>query len=413
MRQMNLTEATLLALQGKLKLTESTNKDSLWNDFVDFVKSKVEQLQDELQGEPLESDTFESTCKTIATDFAQENGLSYDEVLQDKYTDYISEQLEQNFEILDESKELKTESIEVETDNTEVTVDDTSTVVETPEETITVEKKNTECIDCEQPTEVIEVPKETVVEPVDQEITVTDVDTTPENTDSTDINNDVEDTPVADNTEETTSEETVEEPVEDEDLDESKEIKTENFDTFDELQQAVKNSGGLYGFIYNEFGNISKELLKEIALNAVYELSNDELILSDLKERLYEAKDCENCGNENKDQCVETVDRKSFEIRLKEYFTSKDQNIKDVKVEKILKNNKALKLECNFIDLQDNSTNRTIIVDKLTEGKYFTKYKLRMDKTKITESKEDTQSLNITTFKNTKRNNVLHCADVF
>lgn len=405
MRQMNLTEATLLALQGKLKLTESTDKDSLWNDFVDFVKSKVEELQDELQGEPLESDAFESTCKTIATDFAQENGLSYNEVLQDKYTDYISEQLEQNFEILNESKELKTESIEVETDNTEVIVDDTSTVVETPEETITVEKKNTECIDCEQPTEVIEVPEETVEEPTDQEITVTDVDTTPENTDSTDINIDAEDTAVSDNSEEVEDEEdeTVEECVN----------LTENFDTFDELQQAVKNSGGLYGFIYNEFGNISKELLKEIALNAVYELSNDELILSDLKERLYEAKDCKNCEDENKDQCVETVNRKSFEIRLKEYFTSKDQNIKDVKVEKILKNNKALKLECNFIDSQDNSTNRIIIVDKLTEGKYFTKYKLRMDKTKITESKEDTQSLNITTFKNTKRNNVLHCADVF
>lgn len=407
MRQMNLTEATLLALQGKLKLTESTDKNSLWNDFVDFVKSKVEELQDELQGEPLDSNTFESTCKTIATDFAQENGLSYEEVLQDKYTDYISEQLEQNFEILNESKELKTESIEVETDNTEVTVDDTSTVVETPEETITVEKKDTECVDCETPVEteeVIEIP-ETVEEPVDQEITVTDVDTTPEDTDSTDINNDVEDTPVADNTEEVEDEE-------DETVEESVNL-TENFDTFDELQQAVKNSGGLYGFIYNEFGNMSKELLKEIALNAVYELSNDELILSDLKERLYEAKDCENCEDENKDKCVETVNRKSFEIRLKEYFTSKDQNIKDVKVEKILKNNKALKLECNFIDLQDNSTNRVIIVDKLTEGKYFTKYKLRIDKTKITESKEDTQSLNITTFKNTKRNNVLHCADVF
>lgn len=400
MRTMNLTEATLLALQGKLKLTES-NDNSLWDDFVDFVNAKIEELQNELQNEPLNSDTFESTCETIATDFAQENGLSYDEVLQDKYTDYISEQLELNFEVLDESKKVKTESVEVETDNVEVNVNEDSTVVETPEETITVEKKNTECVDCEEPTEVIEVPEETVVEPVDQEITVTDVDATPESTDSTEV----EEVPENAETEEV-------EDVEDETVEESANL-TENFNTFDELQQAVKNSGGLYGFIYNEFGNISKELLKEIALNAIYELDNDELILSDLKERLYEAKDCKNCKDENKDQCVETVNRKSFEIRLKEYFTSKNRSIKDVKVEKILKNNKALKLECNFVDLQDNSTNNTIIMDKLTEGKYFTKYKLRTDKTKITESKEDTQSLNITTFKNTKRNNVLHCADVF
>ena len=161
---------------------------------------------------------------------------------------------------LTEEKEIKNESIEVETDNTEVTVNDDSTVVETPEETITVEKKDTECIDCETPVEseeVIEVP-ETTEEPVEPE----------------------EELPVE-----------TEEPVEDEDLDESKEIKTEDYNTFEDFESAVKANDGLYNFLYNEYNNISREFLLEIALNAIYEAQNDEKIIADIKERMFESKE--------------------------------------------------------------------------------------------------------------------------
>ena len=299
---------------------------------------------------------------------------------------------------LTEEKEIKNESIEVETDNTEVTVNDDITVVETPEETITVEKKDTECVDCETPVEseeVIEVP-ETVEEPV-------------------------EELPVeTEEPEETTSEETVEEPVEDEDLDESKEIKTEDYNTFEDFESAVKNSGGLYGFIYNEFGNISKELLKEITLNAIYEAQNDEKIIADIKERMFESKEVkeessneliekskENIKNkikekmENKEQCdcekeevkeeCNDIDNNiqktnyrfnesSFTKFISHNLSKKDENFESFKINKFLINENKLKIEGTQTNKDKTTNNITFKFNKIQENKARTKYELETDK---------------------------------
>ena len=273
---------------------------------------------------------------------------------------------------LTEEKEIKNESIEIETDNTEVTVNDDSTVVETPEETITVEKKDTECVDCETPVEseeVIEVP-ETVEEPVEE---------LPIETEE----------PV-----ETTSEEVAEEPVEeietseDEDLDESKEIKTEDYNTFEDFNSAVKANGGLYNFVANVASRISPYLMKEIALNAIYAAQNDEKIIADIKERVFESKEIkeessnelikkskENIKNkikekmENKEQCdcekeevkeeCNDIDNNvqktnyrfnesSFTKFISHNLSKKDENFESFKINKFLINENKLKIEDNI-----------------------------------------------------------------
>ena len=299
---------------------------------------------------------------------------------------------------LTEEKEIKNESIEIETDNTEVTVNDDSTVVETPEETITVEKKDTECVDCETPVEseeVIEVP-ETVEEPVEE---------LPIETEE----------PV-----ETTSEETVEEPVENEDLDESKEIKTEDYNTFEDFNSAVKANGGLYNFVANVASRISPYLMKEIALNAIYAAQNDEKIIADIKERVFESKEIkeessneliekskENIKNkikekmENKEQCdcekeeikeeCNDIDNNvqktnyrfnesSFTKFISHNLSKKDENFESFKINKFLINENKLKIEGTQTNKDKTTNNITFKFNKIQENKARTKYELETDK---------------------------------
>ena len=299
---------------------------------------------------------------------------------------------------LTEEKEIKNESIEIETDNTEVTVNDDSTVVETPEETITVEKKDTECVDCETPVEseeVIEVP-ETVEEPVEE---------LPIETEE----------PV-----ETTSEETVEEPVENEDLDESKEIKTEDYNTFEDFNSAVKANGGLYNFVANVASRISPYLMKEIALNAIYAAQNDEKIIADIKERVFESKEIkeessneliekskENIKNkikekmENKEQCdcekeeikeeCNDIDNNvqktnyrfnesSFTKFISHNLSKKDENFESFKIKKFLINENKLKIEGTQTNKDKTTNNITFKFNKIQENKARTKYELETDK---------------------------------
>lgn len=56
---------------------------------------------------------------------------------------------------------------------------------------------------------------------------------------------------------------------------------------FAELKSKIEKTG-LYDFIANNYTNMDLDLLKEIALNAVYELNNDEAVLEDIKERMFE-----------------------------------------------------------------------------------------------------------------------------
>lgn len=73
-------------------------------------------------------------------------------------------------------------------------------------------------------------------------------------------------------------------------LTEKETLKEEDFDTFDtfeEFEAALKHAGGLYGLVGDKAHHMSTELLKEIALNAIYHANADEAIVNDLKERYY------------------------------------------------------------------------------------------------------------------------------
>lgn len=59
-------------------------------------------------------------------------------------------------------------------------------------------------------------------------------------------------------------------------------------ETFDEFQSEVEKYGGLYGFVAEKYYTMPTTLLKEIALNALYELNNDTKVIEDVKERIYD-----------------------------------------------------------------------------------------------------------------------------
>ena len=67
-----------------------------------------------------------------------------------------------------------------------------------------------------------------------------------------------------------------------------KEDSNNLYSTFEEFENEVKQQGGLYGFIGEKYYSMDIELLKEIALNAVYELNDDSKVLADIKERVFD-----------------------------------------------------------------------------------------------------------------------------
>lgn len=71
-------------------------------------------------------------------------------------------------------------------------------------------------------------------------------------------------------------------------LQESKEVE--------KIEEAISSAdqlvaGKLYDFVANNYTSMDLELLKEIALNAIYELNDDAKIIADIKERMMESKE--------------------------------------------------------------------------------------------------------------------------
>lgn len=73
-------------------------------------------------------------------------------------------------------------------------------------------------------------------------------------------------------------------------INESEDCIKEDEEVVDELTEfktKVQEAGGLYGYVSNNYTSMSQELLKEIALNALYELNNDEVVIKDVTERYF------------------------------------------------------------------------------------------------------------------------------
>lgn len=213
------------------------------------------------------------------------------------------------------------EDVEIETDQVEVTVGDDKTVIDTEDSTVTVEKNNETSTE-EEPVEV-----ETSEEIVSDE----------------NIETNTEDSAIEDTeTEEDEGEDSEEE------LDESKKLNEGSYDNFEDFQNEVKSIGSLYDYVYRNYYQMPLDFLKEIALNAIYEANNDEAIISDMKERVFESKsvteECDNCDDTEKETFK--YSSKTFNEAFEKYLKEQDDKIQKFNVKNLSRNQKGdLKIE--------------------------------------------------------------------
>lgn len=242
------------------------------------------------------------------------------------------------------------EDVEIETDQVEVTVGDDKTVIDTEDSTVTVEKNNE--TSTEEPVEV-ETSEEIVSDAdlADDNLDVERVETSDEDTEEVisdeNIETNTEDSAIEDTDTDTETEEDESEDSEEE-LDESKKLNEGSYDNFEDFQNEVKSSGSLYDYVYRNYYQMPLDFLKEIALNAIYEANNDEAIISDMKERVFESKsvteECDNCDDTEKETFK--YSSKTFNEAFEKYLKEQDDKIQKFNVKNLSRNQKGdLKIE--------------------------------------------------------------------
>lgn len=242
------------------------------------------------------------------------------------------------------------EDVEIETDQVEVTVGDDKTVIDTEDSTVTVEKNNETSTE-EEPVEV-ETSEEIVSDAdlADDNLDVEPVETSNEDTEEVisdeNIETNTEDSAIEDTDTETEEDES--EDSEEEELDESKKLNEGSYDNFEDFQNEVKSSGSLYDYVYRNYYQMPLDFLKEIALNAIYEANNDEAIISDMKERVFESKsvteECDNCDDTEKETFK--YSSKTFNEAFEKYLKEQDDKIQKFNVKNLSRNQKGdLKIE--------------------------------------------------------------------
>jgi hypothetical protein len=241
------------------------------------------------------------------------------------------------------------EDVEIETDQVEVTVGDDKTVIDTEDSTVTVEKNNETSTE-EEPVEV-EISEEIVSDAdlADDNLDVEPVETSDEDTEEVISDENIE-TNTEDSAIEDTDTETEEDESEDseEELDESKKLNEGSYDNFEDFQNEVKSIGSLYDYVYRNYYQMPLDFLKEIALNAIYEANNDEAIISDMKERVFESKsvteECDNCDDTEKETFK--YSSKTFNEAFEKYLKEQDDKIQKFNVKNLSRNQKGdLKIE--------------------------------------------------------------------
>lgn len=207
-------------------------------------------------------------------------------------------------------------------------------------------------------------------------------------------------------------------------LDNVEDIIIENSNLFEskeveKIEEAISSvdqlvAGKLYDFVANNYTSMDLELLKEIALNAIYELNDDAKIIADIKERMIESKDsCENCNKENcncsnKEAKVETINKfnaNSFKTVVEGFLKELDETVDSFKLNKVLKNESAIRIYGEVLS-QNNSKNICLEGKMIQKGKAFTKYEIAKPSGLKLESREFTKS-SMVTFIN--KENILEC----
>ena len=236
------------------------------------------------------------------------------------------------------------EDVEIETDQVEVTVGDDKTVIDTEDSTVTVEKNNETSTEEETSEEIVS----------DADLANDNLDIEPVETSNEDTEEVISDENIETNTEDSVIEDTDTETEEDEsedseeELDESKKLNEGSYDNFEDFQNEVKSIGSLYDYVYRNYYQMPLDFLKEIALNAIYEANNDEAIISDMKERVFESKsvteECDNCDNTEKETFK--YSSKTFNEAFEKYLKEQDDKIQKFNVKNLSRNQKGdLKIE--------------------------------------------------------------------
>ena len=207
-------------------------------------------------------------------------------------------------------------------------------------------------------------------------------------------------------------------------LDNVEDIIVENSNLFEskeveKIEEAISSvdqlvAGKLYDFVANNYTSMDLELLKEIALNAIYELNDDAKIIADIKERMVESKEsCENCNKENcdcsnKEAKVESINKfnaNSFKTVVEGFLKELDETVDSFKLNKVLKNESAIRIYGEVLS-QNNSKNICLEGKMIQKGKAFTKYEIAKPSGLKLESREFTKS-SMVTFIN--KENILEC----
>ena len=207
-------------------------------------------------------------------------------------------------------------------------------------------------------------------------------------------------------------------------LDNVEDIIVENSNLFEskeveKIEEAISPAdqlvaGKLYDFVANNYTSMDLELLKEIALNAIYELNDDAKIIADIKERMVESKEsCENCNKENcdcsnKEAKVESINKfnaNSFKTVVEGFLKELDETVDSFKLNKVLKNESAIRIYGEVLS-QNNSKSICLEGKMIQKGKAFTKYEIAKPSGLKLESKEFTRS-SMVTF--TNKENILEC----
>ena len=326
-----------------------------------------------------------------------------------------------------------TESLEIETDDVEVNLNDYNTVIETPEETITVEKKDTqdnvECVDCEinndecseedTESEIVNIEVSEESENPTEIVPQEDIETSVEDNEITEVSQPIENEDAEEIEESIDKDKFYKRSIENikskiekqtEDLDLDKNLNNDNFETFEGFKEAVKARDGLYGLVSMDFHNIPGEVMKEIALNAIYELNNDDLIIADIGERVYNA----NTETTPKEECNDLdgdlqknnyrFNESSFTKCISDNLSKKDENFKSFKINKFLKNENKLKIQGTQTNIDESVKDIELIFNKVQENKKYTKYSLNKDK-----KEENKSSDNFIIAISVNKNNLLEC----
>ena len=178
-----------------------------------------------------------------------------------------------------------------------------------------------------------------------------------------------------------------------EDDEEMEEEHNHNLKLIDDYLEEISN------LIYTAYNTISFGGDYENFLRDLYQL-----VVKKMNESGYSFPEI--AGN---NKVTEKFSSKSFENKFENFLKSKYKAVESFKITRVLKGNKGLKIECKISTIDKKSKNVSFDLNKINEGKIFSKYALNNNSGLKLENKQKLSDTIVTTKIN---KNILECADI-